>query len=340
MTHGKHWLFSLALTGATSGAAFAQQQPADSDQPPAATPPTPHPQGRDDPAATPGAARVSETTREAVAGKEGLAVNVRPFGSFTFRTDLRDGEGDVAISRAGARVTFTSPIGEQARLSVGVAGEASWYDFKNAAGLVPGTSDPFDDVYKLDAAPILFFSQSRELTWFVGGLVEVAGEAGVDIGDAITGGGLGGIRYYISENFALSLGVAVKTRLEENVLVIPLIGFELGRDSKTTFTLDGLTARLTTELNQDTRFFIEGGWELRDYRLEDDSPLASGVVHDIRVPVGAGFIWAPSKTASVELSGGAIVWQRFRFDDSNGNRVGEEHTDPAPFVKLMATFTF
>lgn len=272
--------------------------------------------------------------------KSDFTVSLLPLGEVTFRSDLRDGPGDVSVYRAGLGTSLTVALGDRARFTLNMDNEASWYQFDNASGLIAGAAKPFNDVYRVNARPMVFVSENRRFHWYVGGIVEVAGEAGVDIGDAITGGGFGGVRYYFSEDFAVSVGVAARTRLGESMLVIPLIGLDWTINDHTRLSVDGLTARLTTDLRKDLEFFIAGGWELRDYRFENDSPLPGGAVHDIRVPVGAGFKWSPCKTVSVELSGGAVVWQRFRFDDSNSNRVAEEHTDPAPFVKLTATITF
>lgn len=269
-----------------------------------------------------------------------IELTFRPFGSHTFRADLRDGAGDVAVTRAGLGLDLAARIGDRARLTVALLTEASRYDFGGAGGIVPGVGDPFSDVYRINLRPTIYVSESRQFLWFVGGIAEVAGESGVNVGDALSGGGFGGVRYSFSENFALTLGVAAKSRLEESALVLPLVGVTWNLSDTTRFSLNSLVARFESDLHPDLTFFIDGGWELRDYRLEDDGPIPAGVVHDVRVPVGAGFVWTASDRLKVELSGGAVVWQRFRIDDNDSNRVGEEHTDPAPFVRLEVSINF
>jgi hypothetical protein len=267
-------------------------------------------------------------------------VGLVPTGSITFQADLKDSPGSVEIWRAGLRADVQGPLGDRARLSVGLLDEASWYLFDKATGLAPGTSDLFESVYLVRITPRIAVQQGEQWGWFVGGIAEFAGEAGVDIGDAGTYGGFAGANYAFDENVSATLGFGAKTRLEHSPLLLPVFGLDWKVNEKTTVSIDQFGGRVATKLRDDLTFAVSGTWELREYRLDKDSALPKGVVRDTRVPIGASLDWQPWKGATVTLFGGAVVWQQFKIDDRNGFRVSEDNTDPAPFVSLSAKFVF
>lgn len=265
---------------------------------------------------------------------------VHGIGEATFRTNLDDNPGDVAVYRTGAGLGLTGPLRERLRLSVNLDSEFSWYDFQGAAGLVPGADDPISDAYRLTLRPQLVVIESENLTWFVGGIVQSSGEPGADFGDTITGGGFGGVRCRLRDGLALSIGVGATSRLEDSALIVPLIGVEWKLSDTVTLASEGLGASLNARLNEDWWFTARGGWEFREYRLDSDGPLPDGAFTDTRVPVGVGFSYRPSQAVSIDLLGGAVVWQEFTVHDADGHKLTELNADPTGFIRLTARITF
>src|SRR6185503_14228688 len=155
--------------------------------------------------------------------------------------------------------------------------EASWYLFDNATGLVPGTSDPFENVYRTTIRPMFSTQHDRQWSWFVGAILDFAGEADADLGDSFTYGAFGGARYAVSENFSLSFGIGGKSRLEERALFIPVIGFEWKVNDRVTVSADFDTGvRVSAKMTDTLTAAIVGSWELREYRLDDGAPNPDG----------------------------------------------------------------
>lgn len=267
-------------------------------------------------------------------------VSISGGGSYTFAADIDDSDGDVRIARAMFGVGVGIPVGERSRLSFSIEEEASWYLFDNATGLVPGSTDPFELGLSTDFSVRFFAPIDEDWSWFVGGNVNVSGEPDVDVGDAVTFGGLAGARYRVNERLALSFGVAGRSRLEDSALFIPLLGVEWKVSDRVTLSTEGTGLRVAAKLDEAFTVALSGGWESREYRLRDDGPLPDGVARDARVPIAVSLDYAPSRTFRLSVFAGAVVWQEFQFDDRDGDEISETNTDPAPFVGISGTFSF
>lgn len=279
----------------------------------------------------------AEETRERDARTR---VTIEGQGSHAFRADL-DTAGDASVSRAGATVALDLPMGDKATLSLNLTGEASWYDFSGATGIIPGATDPWNTLYSVAFDPRALFFVDEHWSWFIGGEVRAAGEGGADVGEALTFGGTAGARYAFSKKFALTFGVFGTSRLEDDALVLPLIGVEWQINDKVRFATRGTGGALTATVAEGWDLSLLAAWSSRGYRLEDGRALLpEGVVRDTRVPVGVEIAWSPSRSVRVALSGGVVAWQEYETLDSAGNEISTENTDAAPWVGLAAVVRF
>lgn len=269
-----------------------------------------------------------------------LRITPRFFAEHTFNASLDDLPIDVSITRGGAGVSFAAPLSRQLRFSLGIDGEISNYDFDDVFDIIETIGNPFSETYRATIRPQLLIVQSPQSQWFVGGIAQASGTFDADFGDTITGGGFVGFRHQVSENFALSIGGGLTTRLEDDPLFIPIIGLEWKTGKGISITSEGLGLTLNAGVTDDVSFILSGGFELREFRLEDDNPAPQGVLRDSRALLGVGFQWRPSPSVAIELMGGAVVWQEFEIDDQDGNELAELNTDPTPFVRIGGRITF
>lgn len=269
-----------------------------------------------------------------------ITFQLRGGGEYTFASDIDNTPGDVSIARANFGFGVGIPIGERSRFLLDLDEEVSWYFFESASGLVPGTTDPFELALSTQFQPMFSSQVDDHWSWFVGGIVNFSGEADADIGDSATYGGFGGARYKFSDTFSLSFGLGAKSRLEDSALVIPLLGVEWKVSDRVTVSSEGTRVKITAQMNKQLAVTLSGGWELREYRLDDDNTLPDGVARDRRVPIGLSLDWKPSDNIQLSFGGGVVVWQEFRFDDRNGNRISETNTDPAAFVGISGKINF
>jgi hypothetical protein len=330
-------LGAALAVGAIIGVSGAQNQPpanTESPAPPAAQEPA-------DRATVPPVESPTQFVPRPSAWGDKLTFEVRPRFEYAFESSLDDSPTDVSVTRTGLIVDLGFPVSDRLKLSLNTDFEASWYSFDSgsSAGLF---ADPFNDVYRFRVAPGFFYAINQQWGILAGGIVELAGESDADVSDSATYGGYVGARYAFNEDFALTAGFQAKTRIEDNALFLPILGFEWRVTPRVTLATSGpgIGLRLTAMLDEEWSFSIGTSWEPRDYRLSDDAPIPDGIARDERMPVIAGFTWKPTPGMSFNLYGGAIVWQELTLDDADGNEIAQDNTDPTGFVGFTAAFRF
>lgn len=277
----------------------------------------------------------AETARD-----RALSFQVEAAQSFIFRSDLKD-QGDVSIARTLVEVTGRGPIGDRAALSITFAAEPTFYDFRNAPGLIPGTNDPISDVYLFRLSPRFTMAIDEQWSWFVGLDATVAGESDARFSDAFTIGGSVGVSQKLRENFTYTIGVYAVERMEDDPLVVPILGFDWRINETVRFQSIGTGLKVSAAITETLEIAALGYWQRREYRLDrDHNQLPNGIFREQQVPVGAQIAWMPTPAVRLALEGGAIVWQEYKALDNRGRRSNTVETDPAPYLMLSASINF
>lgn len=301
----------------------------------------PSPDAPDEPSLpifTPGNRAFSGLDREQVSRDTGVKFSVRGFGEYTLEEDLDNIDGGVSVTRAGVELDLTAPLETFWLLNISFQGEYSQYEFDFDVG-----TEPWEDVSIYDLNVGVTWIVNREWSAFGGFLMEVAGEDGADFQDTMTFGGLAGARYRHDENLALTFGIIGKTRLEERDLVLPILGLDWQFDEHWKLLIDGPALKLQTKLGRLEAWTLTfgGEWQLRDFRLDDNNPiLPEGIGRDTRVPVYAQLEWEPTENILLGVRAGVVAYQEFDFEDSSGNEVSDDNTDPAPFFGFWGQIDF
>ncbi len=261
-------------------------------------------------------------------------------GMGMFRTDL-DGGGEFSFWRAEAGVGVTLDVAENLRLSLDFGGEHSVYDFGGASTLVGGDAEPWEDLESASVGLRLEGSIDAHWGWVVGGTFRMAWEPGADVGNALLGSGYGGVRYRFDENFALTVGAGVASRLEDDARVFPLLGLEWKLNEVVRVETRGLGLAVIAQVHDNWELVAKGGYESREWRLSEvRALLADGVARDERVMVGGEVVWKPAEGVRVSIEGGLAVWQELEALTQNGVTVGEQEGDPGAFLGGRVIFNF
>jgi hypothetical protein len=264
-------------------------------------------------------------------------------GDYAFRSDV-DGGGDVAVTRAMLSTTISHAFSSDFRGSLLLSTEMSWYDFQNAPGLIAGTGKPFGQLSETDISPGVWFKINSEWNGLAGLFFRIAGENDADFGDCFTWGGYLAAQYKPNKDFSVTLGVRANDRIEEDWRVLPALALDWNITptvkAQIVPAVGGIGFRVTSEINDKVSFLVDGEYETREFRLNDEAPLASGVVRDSRVMVGMGVVWKPCDKVQITARGGMVAFQEFRVDNSAGVQQTEVNTDPAPYIYLGGTLTF
>ncbi|MDQ7013339.1 MAG: DUF6268 family outer membrane beta-barrel protein [Planctomycetota bacterium] len=267
-----------------------------------------------------------------------VSFSLRSRASFATETDL-DTTGTVSVARLGPTLSARYAENETWFVDVAVGAEFSFYDFEGATGIV-STGDPAGDFAKYFLNARYTAQANDNWWWFVGGEASWAGEDSENLGDGFIGRASVGATYAVNDTLRIGLGVAVRSRLEDDPIVypLPIIHWQISEQWTLATADDGL--RLSYKAWDDWTFFASAGWEAREYRLNDTGPIPEGVMRDDRIPVMLGAIWTPGEHFEIEATVGAAAWSRYEFLDSTGATIAEPDGDAALMAGLSARVRF
>ncbi len=265
------------------------------------------------------------------------------YGGHVFSHDLDD-SGDVSITRAGAKAGVTFPVGKDNAWTVSFGGEGSWYDFSDAN--FGGIAEPWDDVRILTIETSYVATVNDRWQLIMGLGVESGMEENAQFEDSLTVTGLLGANYQVNDALSLGLGVYGGTRLEDDAFIMPIPFINWQINDKWSLgsrpSTRGGRFSLSYQACETVGVFAFAAFESREFRLDDSAggPAPEGVGRDRRIPVGLGVSWAPNKQIALEVVGGCDVWSQYTLDDRDGNEIGEQDGDIAPFVGAQLSLRF
>jgi opacity protein-like surface antigen len=272
---------------------------------------------------------------------DGLRFTLVANTSHAFRTDLRgSGDADTNVTRGGVDLGINFAAAENLSVGVDLGVEGSWYSLKGDTQLVPGTGQPWSDMYSVSMGPSLRWRLDDKWNIIGSGFVNFSGESDADWSEALTGGGLVAVAYSFSRDFTLSAGVAVSSRLEDSTLFVPIVGIDWKISPTMRLVSRGLGLEFSANLATNWQFLLFGRYESRAFRLEENSRLPSGVFRDKRVPVGAGVQYTFGKDVSLRLDGGMIVWSEFETIRNGGQEFNSRDLDGSAFIGASLSLRF
>ncbi|MFI4898436.1 MAG: DUF6268 family outer membrane beta-barrel protein, partial [Phycisphaerales bacterium JB059] len=228
----------------------------------------------------------------------------------------------------------------RSRLALSFGTEHSFYDFSPMGVLVPGGADPFDTIH--DYSMGARFTTRINETWsaLLGAGVQSSGESSADFEDTLTYNGLVGASYKVNEKLTIGAALAISSRLEDDVVVIPVPTITWNIDDRWRLESKGAGLLLSYKASDELRVGLQGAFKRREFRLDDMGPLPSGVIRERRVPVGLWTQWTPAPNITLEGTLGADVYVEFESLNSSGVKFADDETDPAVYAGLALSIRF
>ncbi len=260
-------------------------------------------------------------------------------GQHDFAADLGGG-GESTVSRVGSELGLSIPAGE-GRPNFGLVWESSFYDF-DAPAVLSGGAEPWDETFELELRGSYLGRIDDHWGYVVGAGVNSAGEEGAEFSDTVTFGGFAAATYSLSEDLTFSLGILVRERLEDDVLVVPIPGVEWKIDDQWRLSSGVRPAGLFLLYSPDEAWTLSlgGQYRSREYRLDDEGFAPEGVGRDRRIPVEFGVEYRPGRRVSISGFVGVNVWQEYEIDSRSGQSLGEDDSDPSPFLGAAIKLSF
>ena len=252
---------------------------------------------------------------------------------FSDETDFNDGSGSLKAWETGLGINGEMDLGE-GRLNLGLHAQYTDYEFSSTSG------NTFDDVTSLTLSTMYRGRLNDTDSWFIGGSVNSAYETGAQFDDSISGGVFGGYRHQVNDRFTIGIGLVVRTRLEDDVLILPLpqVRYDMGNG----WTLESRRVGLAMmyAMNDSLSFGVSGEYESTSFRLDDANTVSAGAVTQTRVPVGFEIQYKPRSNFRVFGRIGAAFATEYEFFDAAGNTVSQRDLDTGIFFGFGGSFTF
>lgn len=257
-------------------------------------------------------------------------LDARLFFSAHAEGDLENG-GAVATQRGGWAATFGQRFGDQRTAALELSAEAHFYDLQGATTLVPGNSEPFNDLYRAGLSGQLRTDVDRRIAYFVGFELELAGEDDASFTDSLSVGAAGGVTISSRERLKLSLGLAALSQLEDDPWIWPWLGFEWRASERLELSAHGTDLEARLQLSESLDCVARIDYTLRQFRLSEDGPAAGGALRDEDIRAGLGLEWQIDEGVALSVSGGFSAWRELTVFDKSGHAT-EDEIDPSPFV--------
>ncbi len=273
-------------------------------------------------------------------------VRVSLSGGATYTaSSFEDIAGDVDVLRFDTDLKFDILAGEGKNLTIVLGQERSFYDFDDAAGIIPAApadNDPISDAQRLYLRPTFDVIDDSGWGWFVLGSLEFAGEPGAVFDDSFTIGGGGGVTYQVADGLRMGVGVLGSTRIEESGIVIPfpIIEWTIAEDWSLNLGRRSAGAVLSYQARDDLSFLLEASFGQREFRLDDDNVVSNGVLIDRGVPITLAAAWKPASNVTLTGRAGTLLAGEIEFTDSRGNRLNREDRDPGLIVGFDLRIAF
>ena len=261
---------------------------------------------------------------------------------YQFDADLDEG-GSYDVKR------FTFQAGQgygwDPRTSVSLALGYSYdgYSFSRGSGI--GAAAPWEDVHSFSLGVPMRKGIGDDWSAFLIPSVQSSGESGSSFDETITGGVLTGVAYRFGEHLTIGPGVGVVSQLEDSATIFPVLII----DWKITDTLSLETGRglgasmgpgltLNYRADRNWSFSVGGRYEKVRFRLDDRGTVPGGIGEDRSFPLYAGFTYSYSPEIKLSFVGGVEFGAELAVEDSDGNRIMKESSDPGGFLGF--TFSF
>lgn len=273
-------------------------------------------------------------------GGQAVTFTLSPNFRYQFSTGLDQNNGDFRVFRGGLGASADWAATDKMHLVFSLDYEYNRYEFDPPNTFLTGTNDPFSDIHILDLGVTANVQTDGDWSWFAGVRGRLAGEGGVDIGDAGTIGGMGGVAWRFGKGNSIGIGALVSTQIEDDVQILPIIKVNWRINDQWRFASSGAMGEFIMAMSDDNEIAFGVSWEDRRFRLDDSAPQLSSVIEDSSIPLFIRFSHKPSDTVALNIIGGVTAWQQIQVSNRNGSTTRDFDADPAPFVGLSASISF
>jgi hypothetical protein len=256
---------------------------------------------------------------------------------YQFETDLDEG-GNFDVNRHYLNFDAMRSFNRDLGLGLGLSyGYENWNfdDRTDIAG-----ASPWSDLHRAGVSLPIFYRAGDAWTLGLTPTVEFSGESGADFSDSLIYGGVISASRSFGDNLYLGLGFGIFDELEETAFFpFIVIDWQISPQFRISNPFQAGPAgpaglELIYAPAETWKLGIGGAYRSLRFRLDDGGAVPDGIAENeffvgfLRVGKTMG------RSFSLDLSGGFLFNGELSIEDTDGNDVGDEDYDPAPFVAL------
>ena len=138
------------------------------------------------------------------------------------------------------------------------------------------------------------------------------------------------------------LGLGLSSRLRRSgVRVRPVFRLKAQLSDTLRLEVSGLGFRLASDVAETLQISLVGRYEGRRYRLRNiGNFLRAGTLQARQLPLAAELSWRAHRWLDLGFTGGAILYQRLRTFDQDGDRRRTDTAGPAPYAGMRLRLRF
>lgn len=276
---------------------------------------------------------------------QSLTLIARAGGSFQADADFDNDIGELSLSEYRAGLTALWNIEDAGRLTIDLSAALLDYDVTPSPTAVAGDSASIgaelDDIHQFGITAIYSDSLNDTTNWFLGGGIGFSGEDNADFGDSFDWLATGGFEYKQSDTLSIGVGVLIKSRLEDDVLIVPIPRINWTIDERWSLRTERAGLELRYKHSDQLSYGVFGEYRSDSFRLDDTHAAAvDGMGTHRRIPVGMFADFKASDRITIEAAAGAALGGELEFLDANGNDVSKQDLDPGIFGAITVSFRF
>ncbi len=275
---------------------------------------------------------------------EALTLNASLRATYQADTDFDADIGELQLTEYHAAVEALIHPGS-GQLSVGLGSGLLDYDITPGAGSVAGDAASigaeFDEIYTLSLTGIYSNRFNESTGWFVGGGVLSAFESDADFGDSLDWLVTAGFTHTVSDKLEVGIGVAVRSRLDDDVLVVPVPRIRYTIDEHWSLESQRVGLRLNYKSSERLSYGVSGEYDTVSFRLDDTHAAApEGMATHRRFPVALYAVYQPQPRIEITGRLGAAFAGELEILDTEGGDIAKQDLDTAVFGSLGVSFRF
>lgn len=277
--------------------------------------------------------------------KPSLTLRASLGATFQADADFDDDIGELSLAEYRTSISALWDIEDAGRLSIELSAGLLDYDITPSATAVAGDAasigSELDNIHTLGLSGIYSDRFSDTTSWFVGGGIGFSGEDDADFGDSFDWRFTTGFQYKQSETFSWGVGVLVASRLEDDVLVVPVPQITWNINDRWTLASQRAGLRLSYKSSDTLTYGLSGEYRSDSFRLDDTHAAApEGMGTHRRIPVALFAQYKAHEQIVIDASVGAALGGELEFLDTNGNDISKQDIDPGIFASINISYRF